>query len=397
MLPLVSVIIPLYNRENTIQRAIDSVLNQTYTNIEILVVDDGSTDKSVQMLDKYRDDERVKVFCQETNKGANAARNRGIRESVGEYIAFHDSDDEWLPDKLEKQLRTMKTENCHVSFCSFKRHYDNAVQIVPNISEKLSSEDIRQKLKRGNIIGTPTLVLHKDVIARVGMFDEEMPRLQDYEYAIRLVRRYDICFVNEVLVNEYQLSGCISLNAHGLNKAYGLLLKKHSDFLDIDYIWNQYLETGNLWEEHETDWVELDKVIRNITDDNVSCSADRLYKSTIKALMDRYLRLKTYERHRFDNLLKQLANRRFIVYGAGYFARQLAEHLRQAQLMPAAFVVTQKDGTDSIDGIPVKTLTEWQDKEIIVIVAVSGTAQKKIIENLDKAGMTDYYIYPECI
>ena len=99
MLPLVSVIIPLYNREKTIQRAVDSVLNQIYTNIEVIVVDDGSTDDSVKMLHKYGGDERVKVFCQPQNKGANAARNRGIREARGEYIAFHDSDDAWLPDR----------------------------------------------------------------------------------------------------------------------------------------------------------------------------------------------------------------------------------------------------------------------------------------------------------
>ena len=131
---LVSVIIPLYNRENTIRRAVDSILNQTYTNIEVLVVDDGSIDHSVQMLDKYIDDDRVKVFCQKQNRGANAARNRGIREAKGEYIAFHDSDDAWVPDKLEKQLKCMETENYDVCFSSFKRFFTNSSQIVPDIS-----------------------------------------------------------------------------------------------------------------------------------------------------------------------------------------------------------------------------------------------------------------------
>ena len=121
MLPLVSVVIPLYNRENTIQRAVDSILNQTYTNIEVLVVDDGSTDASVKMLEKYQKDKRVKVFLQGTNKGANVARNRGIQEAEGEYIAFQDSDDVWLSDKLEKQIKRMESENFYISFCAFKQ------------------------------------------------------------------------------------------------------------------------------------------------------------------------------------------------------------------------------------------------------------------------------------
>lgn len=394
---LVSIIIPLYNRENTIQRAVDSVLDQTYTNIEVLVVDDGSTDNSVRMLDKYQTDKRVKVFYQGTNKGANAARNRGIRESKGEYIAFHDSDDAWLPDKLEKQLRYMKMGNFHVSFCAFKRHYENAVQIMPNISTKLSGEDIREKIKRGNIIGTPTLVLHRDVILKVGMFDEEMPRLQDYEYVIRMAKQYDMCFVNEVLVNEYQLKGCISLNALSLNKAYELLLKKHSDFIDVDYIWNQYLETGNMLVKPETDWEQLDQAIQSITENNDYCNMERLYKSSIEALKNRYLHIKTYEKRRFDNLLKRLKNQQFVVYGAGHFARQFADSLREVQLIPEAFLVTQKDGTDSIEGIRVMTLEEWEDKEAVVIVAVSGKAQERIIENLEEIGLINYYIYPECI
>ena len=172
---LVSVIIPLYNRENTIRRAVDSILNQTYTNIEVLVVDDGSIDHSVQMLDKYIDDDRVKVFCQKQNRGANAARNRGIREAKGEYIAFHDSDDAWVPDKLEKQLKCMETENYDVCFSSFKRFFTNSSQIVPDISEQLSSTVVRERLKAGNVVGTPTLVVHRDVVKTVGMFDEEMP------------------------------------------------------------------------------------------------------------------------------------------------------------------------------------------------------------------------------
>lgn len=394
---LVSVIIPLYNRENTIQRAVDSVLNQTYTDIEVLVVDDGSTDHSVLMLHKYIDDDRVKVFCQKQNRGANAARNRGIREAKGEYIAFHDSDDAWVPDKLEKQLKCMETENYDVCFSSFKRFFTNSSQVVPDISEQLSSIVVRERLKTGNVVGTPTLVVHRNVVKAIGMFDEEMPRLQDYEYAIRIAKKFDFGFVNEPLVMEYQTEGCISSNQESLHRAYALLLKKHSDFLNIEYIWGEYLKTGNEVTNRDIDWTELDKAIVNITDGNSNCSDVRLYKITAQCFNERYLRLKQLEEQKYNRLLNTLENRRFVVYGAGYFSRQLMAELGRKNLVPQCILVTEKDGTDYLNNIPVKRLAEWMNVEDIVIIAVSGNAQAEIIASLLKRGFSQYYIYPECI
>lgn len=396
-LKLVSVIIPLYNREKTIQRAIDSVLNQTYTNIEVLVVDDGSSDNSVQMLNKYKRDERVKVFYQSRNKGANAARNRGIKEAKGDYIAFQDSDDMWLPDKLEKQIRYMEKENFYVSFCAYQRYYGDAIQIVPNISEQLNSEDIREKLKRRNIIGTPTLVIHKSVVFKVGMFDEEMPRLQDYEYIIRIIKKFNVCFVNEALVMEYELDDCISRNQKNLHQAYALLVKKHADFIDVDFIWGEYLNTGSEIEKAEVDWSSLDKYIDDVIKDNYHCTKERLYKATIQQLNLKYNRLKQYEAEKYKILLDELKYKKFVIYGAGNYARKTLTALRKINLMPESFLVTNKDGTESMGEIPVIQLSEWDDKEVMVIIAVTGNAQIDIIKSLIEKGMYHYCIYPECI
>ncbi len=109
---LVSVVIPVYNRENTINRAIDSALSQTYSNVEVIVVDDGSTDKTVSIVKEY-DDCRIKLICQKERGGANKARNVGIANSQGEYIAFQDSDDEWLPDKLRSQIEAMQSHGSY--------------------------------------------------------------------------------------------------------------------------------------------------------------------------------------------------------------------------------------------------------------------------------------------
>jgi len=105
--PTVSVIISTYNRAHLIGRAIQSVLNQTYQDFEVIVVDDGSTDNTEEIVKSFNDP-RIRYIRHEKNKGAAAARNTGIKAARGKYIAFQDSDDEWLPEKLEKQMKVFE-------------------------------------------------------------------------------------------------------------------------------------------------------------------------------------------------------------------------------------------------------------------------------------------------
>ena len=102
--PLVSVVLPTFNRERLLPRAINSVLNQTYKNLELIIVNDGSTDDTEKVVKGYSD-KRIRYYKQELNKGGSAARNVGIKLARGELISFQDSDDEWLPEKLERQVR----------------------------------------------------------------------------------------------------------------------------------------------------------------------------------------------------------------------------------------------------------------------------------------------------
>lgn len=130
MKPLVSVVIPVYNRESTIMRALNSVLDQTYHNIEVIVVDDCSTDSTVQTVGMCTDS-RVQLICLPVHRGANAARNRGIEISKGEYIAFQDSDDEWMKNKLEKQINYMLDTGVEVSFSPYILYENGKCSIVP--------------------------------------------------------------------------------------------------------------------------------------------------------------------------------------------------------------------------------------------------------------------------
>ena len=116
MHPLVTVIIPVYNRAFTIRRAIDSVLDQSYKELELIIVDDCSLDNTVQIVKSYRD-KRINLICLPKNCGANTARNTGLRAAKGEYIAFQDSDDEWFKEKLEIQIEYMEKTRKKVCYC----------------------------------------------------------------------------------------------------------------------------------------------------------------------------------------------------------------------------------------------------------------------------------------
>ena len=117
---LVSVVIPAYNREKTIREAVESVLEQSYTNLEVIIVDDCSTDRTVEIVESIPDDRVIIIRCKE-NGGACRARNIGIENAKGEYIAFHDSDDIWHADKLEKSMYYLKKENVDFVFSALNR------------------------------------------------------------------------------------------------------------------------------------------------------------------------------------------------------------------------------------------------------------------------------------
>ena len=175
---MVSVIIPTYNRSRTIERAIRSVLIQTYTDLEVIVVDDCSTDNTADIVHCIKDD-RVKYFRLECNQGACVARNVGIDMAKGDYIAFQDSDDEWMAEKLEKVLSVMEETQSDICFHRLKRFYpkDNRCVYFPSLSENtfLSHEE----MSVATLISTQTIVARRSVFA-IHRFDPLVKKTQDY-------------------------------------------------------------------------------------------------------------------------------------------------------------------------------------------------------------------------
>ena len=203
MSSLVSVIIPTHNRADLLSRAIRSVLEQTYQNLECIVVDDASTDHTVQAVQQFNDD-RLIYLRHETNWHTSAARNTGIARAKGDLIAFLDDDDEWLPTKLEKQVSLIQNLPPEVGmvYCWFVR-LNAQGQLVSEYRPIYRGYVFPYVLDAQRIGGCPSLLVRRAVIEQVGGFDEELLNGNDGDFIRRVCLKYEVDFVPEVLVRVY--------------------------------------------------------------------------------------------------------------------------------------------------------------------------------------------------
>lgn len=217
----VSVIIPTYNREKYISEAIDSVLNQTYKDYEIIVVDDGSTDKTKEVLTKYND--KIRYFYQE-NQGVSVARNKGIKESKGDYIAFLDADDMWLPQHLEKEIGAFETDSKVALVYAQLRvlNKNKIVGIKPTIPV-FKVEDFWA----GASITTSTVIVKKECFYKVGLFNVSLKRAQDSDMWIKISSCFKIHYIPEVLGIYRVVEDIYAKNSLKIYQNQVHLFKKH--------------------------------------------------------------------------------------------------------------------------------------------------------------------------
>jgi len=192
-----SVVIPTYNRASFLEETIDSVLAQTFQRFELIVVDDGSTDGTQEILSGYG--EKIRVITQ-ANQGPSAARNRGIEEAKGEWIAFLDSDDAWKPDKLKKQIQFI-TDHPETKICQTEELWiRNGKRVNPRKKHEMHSGWIYEKCLPLCIVSPSSVMIHRDVFEKVGLFDETMPACEDYDLWLRIAPHYPIFLVREQLI-----------------------------------------------------------------------------------------------------------------------------------------------------------------------------------------------------
>ena len=221
--PVVSVIIPSYNRAGVIEKAVRSVLNQSYTALELIVVDDGSADNTKQVLEEIKDSRLRYVY--QANAGACAARNHGASLARGKYIAFHDSDDIWHSDKLEKQLKVLQQTDADVVVCKMNRFSADGtyVRYPKRINEGFitAQDDLFG-------IGTQTIIAKRNVLEAVS-FRPEMPRYQDLEWFIHTLQSFKVYCMDEALVDYYIGADSISKGTGRMYAAFELLKKYYPE------------------------------------------------------------------------------------------------------------------------------------------------------------------------
>jgi glycosyltransferase involved in cell wall biosynthesis len=250
--PAVSVVIPAYNRAATIRAAVQSVLGQTLSDIEVIVVDDGSQDATLEVASGIADP-RLRVIASPRNMGASAARNLGVREARAEWVAFQDSDDEWLPSKLAKQMARLSAPGADyvAAYCRMlilgtpdqpgelvSRSGKLTAQYFPAAGERDLDGDLTLPLLRGSLISTQTLVARRDRLLDIGGFDPDLPALIDWDCVLRLAPLGPIAFVDEPLVIQRFSANSITRDRARSHKArmrivdkQAALLGRHPDIL----------------------------------------------------------------------------------------------------------------------------------------------------------------------
>ena len=196
----IAAVIPTFNRASLVSRALDSVMRQTFLPSEIIVVDDGSTDNTENLIsEKYHSVSYLKT----ENKGVSAARNIGIKATKSEWIAFLDSDDEWLPQKLEKQIAKVSNKHSYKIVHCEEIWIRNGRRVNPKIKHKKYGGYIFEKCLPLCVISPSAVVIHRDLFQELGYFDETLPACEDYDLWLRICAKYPVLFVDEPLIKKF--------------------------------------------------------------------------------------------------------------------------------------------------------------------------------------------------
>jgi glycosyltransferase involved in cell wall biosynthesis len=248
--PKVSVVIPVLNRPVAVRRAIDSVLAQTFQDFEIIVVDDGSTDETAAAVHACVDP-RITLIRHDRRRGGGAARNTGIRAGSAPYVAFLDSDDEWLPTKLQRQLELFERSSERLALV-----YTGAEWIYPDGTVRAvirrPHADLARRLLTSNVVGETSVgMVRRSALNEIGGFDESLPSCQDMDLWLRLCERFRAASVSEALVRVTKAhdSSRITDNVADAVRGRALFCDKHREKLIRRGVLHLYLRRSGWWQQ----------------------------------------------------------------------------------------------------------------------------------------------------
>ena len=233
----ISVIIPTYNRKKYIKRAIDSVIHQSYKPFEIIVIDDGSTDGTYELIKQSYSSSQISLKKQKNN-GVSSARNKGIKLANGDWIAFLDSDDEWFKNKLELQVREIKKSKtfiCHTNEIWIR----NGIRVNQMKKHQKYGGAIFKKCLDMCRISPSSVMIHRRIFDEIGLFDEDLIICEDYDLWLRISSKYPVLYLDSMLIKKFgghedqlskNINGIEQFRIQSLEKILKTLPLKHSYF-----------------------------------------------------------------------------------------------------------------------------------------------------------------------
>ena len=408
----ISVIMPTYNRGYIIARAIESVLNQHFSDWELVIVDDGSDDNTAEIVAEYRE-KRIKYITNEERGGACYARNIGMKNASGTHFCFLDSDCSWDERFLSERVKAAINCDPDLIYGRMKHIKDENINVWPfEETEYLSDQDyVKKTLVLRNLIDTNTVLLKRGCWEQQGGFDTDFQRLQDWEYFSRILHaeKYNVLFQDEPLVNNYIQDDSISEN-----NPWGVwrikLFEKHIDFCRRKKILTDVVETLFL-DDHDFRGNDnyREDLCRLLTKDELCClmyrmgntideknkqlfEKDALLRKSIKIQDElRIWLMAELQKKRIYDYLRCRKIKRIAVYGFGILGRLLYEYLLESDISVSCIIDRNKQNIKDFTGCKLLSAEDAKAEKLDVdAIIVTAIVEYSLIE----ADMSLYNIIP---
>lgn len=371
---LISIVLPTYNRKYILGKAIESVINQTYENWELIVVDDGSTDNTEILMTGYTDS-RIRYIREKFNKGANFCRNLGVKNAKGKYIAFLDSDNWWEPDKLERQFAELHASDKSVAFVFCRDVVRDKSRKFLSPSGRFTESEIGKILYERNIVDTNTVLIKKECFDKAGGFDEQMPRMQDWDLFFRVVNvfGYKAIYIPDCLNNNTIQENSISRDGEKMTAAVFRFLSKYYDYYNNKSLIQKYFHMAfysmnadaeciykNIYKNFSNDQYRMLEIFQILLEQlhYQKQATDLLYEWKLKNAKNKS--------SIFCNILNR-EDMTIAIYGLGRWAELLYQEI---QNLPVKIKYGIDKWKDSFHFLPIKRLTDELEEVDLLVVTI---------------------------